>query len=1720
MPRAISGPAPILELKNVTISEGSIDNAGLLLASAGTSTIVNVANVGSIGEAFTNSGTIQVNALATLILDTNVLTNAGVGGDGTVQVDGTLQLDDSSIDDGEVAVADGGTLETVIVAGTSVSTLSNLGAGDFSNAGTIHVSTGTTLIFNVAALANAGGEVQVDGTLQLDDSSIDDGEVAVADGGTLETVIVAGTSVNTLSNLGAGDFSNAGTIHVSTGTTLIFNVAALANAGGEVQVDGTLQLDDSSIDDGEVAVADGGTLETVIVAGTSVSTLSNLGAGDFSNAGTIHVSTGTTLIFNVAALANAGGEVQVDGTLQLDDSSIDDGEVAVADGGTLETVIVAGTSVSTLSNLGAGDFSNAGTIHVSTGTTLIFNVAALANAGGEVQVDGTLQLDDSSIDDGEVAVADGGTLETVIVAGTSVSTLSNLGAGDFSNAGTVLVNEDTTLIFDSSDLDNAGGAVQVNADGKLELVDGSSIDDGTVTNSGTLELGGSSIVDSAVTNSGTLKATSGTDTIDVASLTNNAGGLISAGSGSILSVESVATIGNNGTMQAASGGTLSLLTDVDNTDFIVGAPVVEGVIAVQNGGTVELHAIEVTDGAINLQSSGTQTVLSIFGAVALTGVAVTLSDASGNTIAGAAAGATLTVDVDSTISGAGLIGDSSGYLTLVNEGTITASRPDFPLVIDTGTNDINNQTGAVLEAADDATLRIASDVTNAGEIVAHEGGAVELDGVTVTGGTVSLSNDAILRLSNNVTLGDVDVTMSTGSVIEGDGVAPDDTLLVDGDSTITGSGTLGSLTGAFVLTNAGTIEASGGTLILATGNEIFNTGGYLLSSPGATLKIDDDVIGGDIDANGGTLIIDPATITDATIDGTDAGALDGSVILVVGDGNVFDGVTITDHTLIAVQADGSGSLDLAGTITIGVNGVIAAEDNTTVLLTSGSQVVGGFLQSGEGASIQLGNGSTVAGATLRATGLTELGLIEVTSTGAAALLNGVVSAVTIDTDTQVTVNDAAKLMLAGAIAFNDGATIALGAGSELQIFAIGDVEVILEPNNEFGAEEGILLTDNTSKIASDDSGGFVTLFNGVTIRGGGFIGAPGGDADLILSNSGTIAADGAIVDDAVLTIDTGDFIDNDSGTLTAVNGGTLIVWDEIVGGAVVFGTDGTIVLFGPQSIDVTFTADGATTTGMLVLDESLSYSGQIIGFDGDGTLANSHIIDINNVDFTQVDHWEYDELNDTLTFYGDADGIDLLASLTFAEDYEYEDFLIIADPTAGDDSVWVYSAASAPAVNAPPALFSPSLAFYTFDDGSSSIAHDQQGAHSGVILGGATPVAGFTGTGLQFDGANDFVSVADLPDWNFGTGDFSIVLWANFDSVPTGTAGQLGQVLVAQDEGGGEQDKWVLDVYSGNVGFHVNNPSSQRVFAEAPFNPTAGQWYQIGLSKSGSEYQFYIDGQLVGTSTQTLPIPDVSAPLTLGTAEGVFFDGTLDGVGIYDRALSQAEMESIYQHRAGQLGDMSASVAEGGLYQIGEGDLYFTDPDNAPSEVTFTITNQVNGTVKVNGSAAASFTGQELLDGLVSFQHNGTETTAASFDVSVEDGNQDSSTPVAQTFNFTVTPVNDPPTSTNDSVTTGEDDAVVLTLSDFGTFVDPEPSDAFAAVKITTLESNGSLEYDTDPGLGATWAPVTLDQEISAADITGGRLRFVPDGNENGSPYATIGFKVGDGTDFSTAAYT
>src|SRR5207253_6671967 len=90
----------------------------------------------------------------------------------------------------------------------------------------------------------------------------------------------------------------------------------------------------------------------------------------------------------------------------------------------------------------------------------------------------------------------------------------------------------------------------------------------------------------------------------------------------------------------------------------------------------------------------------------------------------------------------------------------------------------------------------------------------------------------------------------------------------------------------------------------------------------------------------------------------------------------------------------------------------------------------------------------------------------------------------------------------------------------------------------------------------------------------------------------------------------------------------------------------------------------------------------------------------------------------------------------------------------------IYSAGSAGKCN-PQCISPPSnMVSWWPADGN---ANDIQGSSNGILQSGATFGAGKVGQAFSFDGVNDFVSVPDSNTWAFGTGDFTIDLWANFD---------------------------------------------------------------------------------------------------------------------------------------------------------------------------------------------------------------------------------------------------------------------------------------------------------------------------------------------------------------------
>ena len=111
---------------------------------------------------------------------------------------------------------------------------------------------------------------------------------------------------------------------------------------------------------------------------------------------------------------------------------------------------------------------------------------------------------------------------------------------------------------------------------------------------------------------------------------------------------------------------------------------------------------------------------------------------------------------------------------------------------------------------------------------------------------------------------------------------------------------------------------------------------------------------------------------------------------------------------------------------------------------------------------------------------------------------------------------------------------------------------------------------------------------------------------------------------------------------------------------------------------------------------------------------------------------------------------------------------------------------------------------------------------------------------------------------------------------------------------------------------------------------------------------------------------------------------------------------------------------------------------------------------------------------------------------------------------LSVPSVNSAPTATDGSVTTDEDTAHTFAAANFN-FADTD-GDTLALVEVVTLPTVGMLQLDG--------ADVTLNQDVTKAQIDADALVFTPAANANGDGYASFTFKVSDGTDKSADAYT
>ncbi len=185
-------------------------------------------------------------------------------------------------------------------------------------------------------------------------------------------------------------------------------------------------------------------------------------------------------------------------------------------------------------------------------------------------------------------------------------------------------------------------------------------------------------------------------------------------------------------------------------------------------------------------------------------------------------------------------------------------------------------------------------------------------------------------------------------------------------------------------------------------------------------------------------------------------------------------------------------------------------------------------------------------------------------------------------------------------------------------------------------------------------------------------------------------------------------------------------------------------------------------------------------------------------------------------------------------------------------------------------------------DGANNSTSDIDGSGNGypVTLAGNAKVSTtqnkFGGSSFSLDGVNgSYVTVPDSNDWAFGTGDFTIEMWVNFNALPT--SGNY-IFLYNQCDGASPQLQYSLYNNSGTYQIRVAIVNGSTFDSFINISPTlvTGSWYHFALVRSGTSFKQFINGVQQGSdAVSSLAVPDVSPSPVIGASYA--FNGVLNG---------------------------------------------------------------------------------------------------------------------------------------------------------------------------------------------------------------------------------------------------
>ena len=169
-----------------------------------------------------------------------------------------------------------------------------------------------------------------------------------------------------------------------------------------------------------------------------------------------------------------------------------------------------------------------------------------------------------------------------------------------------------------------------------------------------------------------------------------------------------------------------------------------------------------------------------------------------------------------------------------------------------------------------------------------------------------------------------------------------------------------------------------------------------------------------------------------------------------------------------------------------------------------------------------------------------------------------------------------------------------------------------------------------------------------------------------------------------------------------------------------------------------------------------------------------------------------------------------------------------------------------------------------FDGTNGSTTFTDVKGHTFTAYGNAqisTTQSKFGGASGYFDGTGDFLTTPQSTDFDFGSGDFTVETWAYF----TGWNSSQSNILVCK---WANPYSWcfVYQSTSHTLEFWIYVGGAGVWTITASTTLSLNTEYHLAVARQGSSWRFFVNGNLIGTATNTSTIDTVSSVLAIGGA--------------------------------------------------------------------------------------------------------------------------------------------------------------------------------------------------------------------------------------------------------------